>query len=573
MKAMILAAGYGTRLQPYTNHTPKPLFSIAGRPLLGILIGSLQKAGCTAVIINTHHLPHKIEAFINKQNYRLPVSIRHEPRILGTGGAIKNVSDFWDDQPFMVINGDIVADLDLKAVYGFHCSHHQPVTMVLCDDPEFNSVSVDQTKRITGFYSQSTRGNRASAGTFTFTGIQVLNPEVLDYIPEKEFYSSIDAFQSLLRDGKILRAYIIEKSLWYDIGTPKRYKKTAVDKSIPPAFDCAFADHPRGWIKRIKLQGDGSERKWYRLSLNHRSLIMVDHGIRETDETSEIDSFIQIGEHLYRKGLPVPKIYFSDTFSGLVFLEDLGDVNLQRTVQEMRDSNAVIMIYKRVIDQLIALSQKGAHGFDRSWTYQTADYNQRLILEKECRYFIDAFVGKYLGISVDYETYREEFFDLSRRALQHPTLGFMHRDLQSRNIMINNTSIYVIDFQGGRVGPIQYDLASLLIDPYVQLPLWIQNQLLRYSVERLSTHLAIDPPTFRACYHFCTLTRNLQILGAFGYLSKVKGKRHFEDYIPAAVKSLHINLRNCAPKEFPGLVKLVQRIAECVQLDRNQPFD
>ena len=99
MKAMILAAGYGTRLRPYTDHTPKPLFSIAGRPLLDIIIDQLQKAGCKAVIINTHHLQHKIEAFLAAQNYSLEVYTRFEPQILGTAGAIKNVADFWDNQP------------------------------------------------------------------------------------------------------------------------------------------------------------------------------------------------------------------------------------------------------------------------------------------------------------------------------------------------------------------------------------------------------------------------------------------------------------------------------------------
>jgi len=123
MKALILAAGYGNRLRPYTDHTPKPLFSIAGRPLLDVIIEKLQKAGCKAVIINTHHLHHKIEAFLAARKYSLEVNTRYEPRILGTGGAIKNVADFWDDQPFMVINADIVADIDLKEVYHAHCSH------------------------------------------------------------------------------------------------------------------------------------------------------------------------------------------------------------------------------------------------------------------------------------------------------------------------------------------------------------------------------------------------------------------------------------------------------------------
>ena len=155
MKALILAAGYGNRLRPYTDHTPKPLFSIAGRPLLDVIIDQLQKAGCKAAIVNTHHLHQKIEAFLAAQQYSLEVLTRYEPQILGSGGAIKNLADFWDDEPFMVINADIVADIDLKEVYSDHCRQHAPATLVLCDDPVFNSVAVEQNKWITGFSNQA----------------------------------------------------------------------------------------------------------------------------------------------------------------------------------------------------------------------------------------------------------------------------------------------------------------------------------------------------------------------------------------------------------------------------------
>ena len=187
MKAMILAAGYGTRLQPYTDHTPKPLFSIAGRPLLDVIIDQLQKAGCKAVIINTHHLHHKIETFLAAQNYSLEVYTRFEPQILGTGGAIKNVADFWDNQPFMVINADIVADIDLTEVYRAHCRHHPPATLVLCDDPAFNSVAVRQNKWITGFYNHADGSLMPSDDLLTFTGIQVLEPQVLQLHTGKHF--------------------------------------------------------------------------------------------------------------------------------------------------------------------------------------------------------------------------------------------------------------------------------------------------------------------------------------------------------------------------------------------------
>ncbi|MGD2030575.1 MAG: sugar phosphate nucleotidyltransferase, partial [Desulfobacterales bacterium] len=120
MKALILAAGFGTRLLPFTKNTPKALFPVAGRSLLHTIILSLQNAGCKAVIINTHHLHKKIDAYLLRQKYAIPVITRHESEILGTGGAIKNVADFWDDNPFMVINCDIFTDIDLKKVYDFH---------------------------------------------------------------------------------------------------------------------------------------------------------------------------------------------------------------------------------------------------------------------------------------------------------------------------------------------------------------------------------------------------------------------------------------------------------------------
>jgi aminoglycoside/choline kinase family phosphotransferase len=149
---------------------------------------------------------------------------------------------------------------------------------------------------------------------------------------------------------------------------------------------------------------------------------------------------------------------------------------------------------------------------------------------------------------------------LADNALQDATLGFMHRDMQSRNIMLNGNTVYFIDFQGGRIGPIQYDLASLLIDPYVNLPLHLQRLLLDYSIEKLSAHIQLDPVKFRTCYRFCALARNLQILGAFAYLSRVAGKKQFAQYIPAAVASLRSNLKGDDRNYFPRLSDVVEII-------------
>ena len=234
---MILAAGYGTRLRPYTDHTPKPLFSIAGRPLLDIIIDQLQKAGCKAVIINTHHLHHKIEAFLAAQNYSLEVNTRFEPQILGTGGAIKNVADFWDNQPFMVVNADIVAEIDLKEVYRAHCRHHPPATLVLCDDPAFNSVAVRQNKWISGFYDHADGSQQSPDDLLTFTGIQVLDPLFLNYIPDKTFYSSIDAFKQILAGGKSSGLLLHLRTVGRISGRPNIIEKQPLIRPGPKLFN------------------------------------------------------------------------------------------------------------------------------------------------------------------------------------------------------------------------------------------------------------------------------------------------------------------------------------------------
>jgi len=508
MKAMILAAGLGSRLRPFTANTPKPLFPVAGRPLLDIIIRSLQNAGCEAIIINTHHLYKKIDSFLSGRKYSIPVFTRYEPLILGTGGAIKNVADFWDDQPFMVINSDILTDIDLRAVYDFHLNHKYTATLVFHDYKEFNNVLISKEDFIRGFY---------------------------------------------------------------DIGTPESYREAVIDKLAPEAFKQAWPDFTFKNTVRDRIKGDGSGRRWYRVIAEEylpdkvyevplRKLIMVDHGISAQSATSEADSFIAIGRHLYDRGIPVPKIHLYDNFSGLVFLEDLGDVKLQKLVLNTNDPEKVALHYKTVIDVLIKMSTSGAEGFDISWTYQTPYYSKELILEKECRYFVDAFLRGYLGMDYSFEDFKDEFELLAEKTLKFPVNGFMHRDLQSRNIMFKDNKFYIIDFQGGRIGPVQYDLASLLIDPYVDLPYQVRAQLVDYCIKGFAKFLQINEEQFRYCFRYCSLTRNLQILGAFGNLIRMSGKSYFEQYIPAAVKTLKYNLSAFEDAEFPGIKSVVDSL-------------
>ncbi len=555
MKALILAAGFGTRLLPFTRHTPKPLFSIGGQRLLDIAIRRLIEAGCRAVMINTHHLHDKIEDFISHQRYDIPVCLRFEPDILGTGGAIGNARDFWESDPFMVINGDIVTDIDLKAVYAHHIHKGNDATLALCNHPAFNQVEIDARNRITRFHAEPVPKHNA----FTFTGIQVLSPVVLDYIPPKQFYSSIDAYRRMIADGRIVQAYVAESAFWDDIGTPERYRQAAFDRMAADAFN-RISPNFRPTIQTAVLQGDGSDRKWFRMTSGNHSMIIADHGIRnDPNKTAEVDAFIDIGNHLYRKKLPVAQIYAADRFAGLVFLEDLGDQHLQQYVKNASPDD-LKKIYRCVIDLLLDFSSFGIQDFEPAWACDTPRYDKGLILERECRYFLDALVRGYLKIDACFGDLLPDFSFIADNAMAYSVSGLMHRDFQSRNIMVRNGRFYLIDYQAARIGPVQYDLASLLIDPYVGLTQDVQEELLDYAVGKLSEKTGIDPNKIVRGYRFCEITRNLQILGAFAFLSRNKGKFHFETYISPALATLKQRIATFDEAEIKHFRSLIESL-------------
>ena len=562
MKTLVLAAGFGTRLLPLTRFLPKPLFPLGDATLLDTVVGKLIEAGCDAVAVNTHHLHDRIDAHIRGRSYPVPVKTVFEPEILGTGGAIRNLSHFWDDRPFFVVNSDILFDIDLRAVYEFHLSHPHPVTLALVDDPRFNTVGVTPRGAVHAFdRSEAT----ASDGLrwATFTGIQVLDAEVLDFIPENTFYSSIDAFRSLKARGREIRAFIPENAAWEDLGTPDRYRNAALKRLAPLAFSRRWPHEAVGPVLFQRLAGDGSDRSWHRLTVGNRSLVLADHGLRESppDATAEVDAFCRIGEHLIRTGIPAPRIHLQDRISGYVFLDDLGDDHIQNLALKAAGDDDLFRLYRPVIDILVGLSRAAA-GFDTAWTCQTERYDRRLVLERECGYFVEAFLKGYVGLDGPFDPLQPEFERIADGAVLYGRQGLMHRDFQSRNILIKDGKPHIIDFQGARLGPIQYDLASLLIDPYAGLSESVQARLLEYCADRLAARAAADRRWFHLGYRYTALARNLQILGAFGFLTKVKGKPAFAEYIRPALEALIRNLETQDPENFPELRRMAHSAFE-----------
>ncbi len=214
MQAMLLAAGFGTRLRPHTLLRPKPLFPVLNRPLLHILLDMLEAAGCRRIVVNCHHLADQVMASVAG---RSRVTVQHEAEILGTGGSLRRALPSFAEEPVLVMNGDIVHDIDLRAVCEFHRSAGNPVTMVLHDCPRFNSVVVRE-HRVIGFGAQA-----EDACLLAFTGIHVIEPSVIRMIPGQGFHHIIDLYRQLTRDGITIGVFRADSGYWRDMGTPSDY--------------------------------------------------------------------------------------------------------------------------------------------------------------------------------------------------------------------------------------------------------------------------------------------------------------------------------------------------------------
>lgn len=215
-KAMILAAGLATRLRPLTHGRPKVLIPIQNRPLLHWLLEYLCGAGAEEVIINAHHLSDELVDAVQRANFPIPVHVQVEKVLLGTGGGIRNVADFWDERPFVVINGDILSYIDLREVCLKHESSGAMVTLVLKDEPRFNRVQVAEDGRILSFSGGPEKH-------LAFTGIHVLNPEVLAIIPADSPISIIDCYLQLISRGKKVMAHVVKEQYWRELGSLERY--------------------------------------------------------------------------------------------------------------------------------------------------------------------------------------------------------------------------------------------------------------------------------------------------------------------------------------------------------------
>ena len=218
MKAMILAAGLGTRLRPLTFSRPKALMPIGNRAMIDRVIEYLKKYNTDELIVNAHHHQEQLVAHLDGgRPFGLKIQVKVEARILGTGGGIKNTEGFWDDEPFVVINGDILTDIDLARACEAHQKEGNLITLILHDCEPFNQILINERLDIMDI------APKACPGRLAFTGIHIIEPEILSHIPKDRFYNIIDCYQKLIREGRPIRAHVSKAHYWRDVGTIESY--------------------------------------------------------------------------------------------------------------------------------------------------------------------------------------------------------------------------------------------------------------------------------------------------------------------------------------------------------------
>jgi len=234
MKAMILAAGYGERLWPLTADRGKPALPVLGKPLVGYVAEYLAQDGVTEAVVNLHHRPESVrEALGDGSQFGLHLEYVHEPVILGTGGGLDNARSFFQDETFIVVNGKIITDIDLKAAIETHRKQDALATLVLKRNTRRERFSIVETQDglVTRFAGmpQPTEFRSDVNAPLMFTGIHILEPRIFDYIPHGVFSDSVvHVYPPAMAKGERVAAHVGEGT-WRELSTLRRYLDISLD--------------------------------------------------------------------------------------------------------------------------------------------------------------------------------------------------------------------------------------------------------------------------------------------------------------------------------------------------------
>jgi aminoglycoside/choline kinase family phosphotransferase len=305
----------------------------------------------------------------------------------------------------------------------------------------------------------------------------------------------------------------------------------------------------------LALQGElgGSGRKIVRLSNERVSAIGILYNVRE-----ENVAFLEFSRHFRKHGLTVPEIYGEDLSQGAYLEEDFGDTTLFEFLSKNRAgetiSPEVVEAYRKVVNVLPRFQIEAGRDLDYSVCYPRGSFDRQSIFW-DLNYFKYYFL-RLAGIPFNEQALEDDFESLTKFLLSADCNYFLYRDFQSRNVMLKDGQPFFLDYQGGRKGALQYDIASLLYDAKADLPPALREELLELYMEKVSALAGVQREEFLRHYYAYVYVRILQALGAYGFRGFYERKAHFLQSVPYALKNLRWLLHNVKlPIELPTLMQ------------------
>ena len=305
-----------------------------------------------------------------------------------------------------------------------------------------------------------------------------------------------------------------------------------------------------------ELPSSGSNRRYFRLT-GPQTLIGVSGTVPDENK-----AFIYMSAHFREKGLPVPQVFIQSDDCRFYLQEDLGDTLLFDAIEKGRKSCVFDEEEKRLLHKTIRLLPTiqfvGADGFDFSQCYPQAEFNQRSILW-DLNYFKYCFL-KATGMEFQEDRLEDDFQKMADVLLRNSSATFMYRDFQSRNVMIKNGEPWLIDFQGGRKGPVYYDVASFLWQAKAKYPEELRQELLHEYMDALRQYIPVDERYFMSQLRHFVLFRTLQVLGAYGFRGYYERKSLFLQNISQTIGSLRRQLHDGAADDYPYLKATLDKL-------------
>ena len=515
-KAVVLAAGHGTRLRPFTCATPKPLMPVWGEPMLRRVVDMLREWGVDDFAFNSHCLHEQVRDFADglkreatAAGEKLRVKVSYEPEILGTGGVLNPLREWIGDEPFYLVNGDIVVENvpdPLSRIRNFDSSSILGCCLVSETGPRTIEVEPES-----GFVTNWKSQDAGWDGTYTYCGIALLKPMVLKYVAPSGFSSIVSAYEKAMMEGKFLKALKCPDMLWTDAGTIPSYLDLNRDGDenafafFPQVQSVMKAAHASG---RVEFMGArGSERVFFRCDKG--VIVLYDDGNRD-----ENGLYAGHARWLKSKGIPVPDVLADDPQRKTLMLADAGSER-KMSLEE----------YVKVVETLVKFNALGGEsdlprmlsGFDdETWEWE------RNLFEKFC---LKANFRREMP-----EAVRKEFERVAEILEKEPK-ALVHRDFQSTNVLWKGEDLAFIDFQGMRLGPAAYDLASLVYDPYVKFTEGERRALIALYAKKAGRE------DFVKVLPFAAVQRLSQCLGAYGRLASV-GQPQFSKHVLPALENL-----------------------------------